>query len=293
MSFSPLAPALAASYAYCRGVTRRAGSNFYYPLWLLSRDKRRAMYALYAFCRLADDIGDGSEGREDRAARLEAYREAIALGVEDAARPELPALNDLLERYRVPRQRLLDILDGVRMDLDPCRYQTWSELQRYCYHVAGAVGLACLAIWGGDVPAAHGAVLRCGEAFQLTNILRDLREDARLGRVYLPLEELAAAGCTEEDLLADRPQPRRLQLVNRQVRRAVECFGEAAELPRHLPDESRAVFGAMWRTYRELLAEIERRGGDVFSRRVRLGRGRRLWIAATALRRRPLLEPAP
>jgi phytoene synthase len=276
---------LAASYAHCRTVTRRAGSSFYYPLWLLPREKRRAMYALYAFCRIADDIGDGPGSSEERRARLDAYRESLQRGT--PATPELPALLNTLDSYSIPRSRLEEILDGVAMDLTPKRYQSWPELQQYCYLVAGAVGLACLAIWGGDRPEAQSAAIRCGEAFQLTNILRDLRDDAQQRRVYLPQNDLAAASCTEEDLLAGVPSDRMLRLVQSQAARARGAFADSAALLRWLPDDSRAVFSAMWRTYRELLHEIERRQGDVFSQRIRLGRARRLWIVASALRKQP------
>ncbi len=288
MSRTEASTTLAASYAYCRSVTRRAGSSFYYPLWLLPKEKRRAMYALYAFCRIADDIGDGPGNSEERRTRLDAYRHSLHRDGPSA--PELPALFDTLDRYAIPRQRLEEILDGVAMDLAPRRYQTWPDLQQYCYLVAGAVGLACLAIWGGDRPEAQSAAIRCGEAFQLTNILRDLREDAVQGRVYLPQDDLTAAGGTEADLSAGVPNDRILQLVQTQTARARGAFGDAAALHYWLPDESRAVFSAMWRTYRELLNEIERRRGDVFSQRIRLGRARRLWIAASALRKQPLVE---
>lgn len=288
MSRTEASTTLAASYAYCRRVTRRAGSSFYYPLWLLPKEKRRAMYALYAFCRIADDIGDGAGSCEERRTRLDAYWQSLHQGTPTT--PEFPALFDTLDRYSIPRQRLEEILDGVAMDLAPRRYQTWPELKQYCYLVAGAVGLACLAIWGGDRPEAQNAAIRCGEAFQLTNILRDLRDDAVQGRVYLPQDDLAAASCTEEDLLAGVPNDRVLRLVQTQAARARGAFADAAALHRWLPDDSRAVFSAMWRTYRELLNEIERRQGDVFSQRIRLGRARRLWIAASALRKQPLVE---
>jgi phytoene synthase len=223
-------PSIAASYEHCRRLTRAAGSSFYYPLWLMPRRKRRAMYAFYAFCRVADDLGDGPAAMTVKRAQLDDYRGALrgALAGE-ASSGEFPALVDAVERFQIPHETLFAILDGVGMDLAPRRYANWGELQTYCYHVAGAVGLACLAIWGGDVPEAHHAAIRCGEAFQLTNILRDVREDA-------------------------------------------------------IPPDCRAVFAAMWRTYRALLREIERREGDVFSRRVRLSRAARLWIVATGWR---------
>lgn len=282
---------LAASYAYCRRVTRRAGSSFFYPLWLLPREKRRAMYALYAFCRIADDIGDGPGSSDERGARLRDYREALGDASSISDHAELPALFDTLHRYSIPHERLSEILDGVAMDLAPRRYRTWADLQQYCYHVAGAVGLACLAIWGGDAAKMRDAAIRCGEAFQLTNILRDLSDDARQGRVYLPLDDLASSGCGERELLADAPTERLRRLVQFEAGRARVAFDEAAAIEGWLPDDSRGVFSAMWHTYRAILTEIERRRGDVFTRRIRLGRARRLWIVASSLRRRRWAEP--
>lgn len=278
---------LADSYAYCRRVTRRAGSSFYYPLWLLPNPKRQGMYALYAFCRIADDIGDGSGASDARREKLDVYREAIeGDGTARNIPAELPALFDTLRRFHVPKRRLLEILDGVAMDLEPRRYANWADLQVYCYHVAGAVGLACLAIWGADVPEAQFAAVRCGEAFQLTNILRDVREDAQRGRVYLPQDELAECGCDERDLIATEPAERWLRLIRRETERARAAFADAAVLKRWLPPDSRAVYDAMWRTYRLLLTEIEKRRGDVFSRRIRLGRAQRLCVVASAWRTR-------
>ncbi len=283
------AASLTDSYAYCRRVTRRAGSSFYYPLWLLPQAKRQGMFALYAFCRIADDIGDGSGSSDERRERLQAYREALDNeGNAPLLSPELPALFDTLRQFAVPKQLLFEILDGVAMDLEPRRYASWPDLQRYCYHVAGAVGLACLAIWGGDVPEARTAAIRCGEAFQQTNILRDVREDAQQGRVYLPQDVLGEFGCDERELLTTEPSDRLLRLVRHEVDRARAAFADAAALSRWLPPESRAVYGAMWRTYRALLAEIEQRQGDVFSRRIRLGRTQRLWIVAAAWRSKVL-----
>jgi phytoene synthase len=189
-----------------------------------------------------------------------------------------------VQRFQIPHECLFAILDGVAMDLVPRRYANWGELQTYCYHVAGAVGLACLAIWGGDVPEARHAAIRCGEAFQLTNILRDVREDAARGRVYVPQDALAECGVGESDLNASAPTDRLRKLVLGQVAVARAAFVDAAELTRWIPPDCRAVFVAMWRTYRALLGEIERREGDVFSRRVRLSRATRLWIVATGWR---------
>jgi phytoene synthase len=280
---------LAESYEHCRRVTRAAGSSFYYPLWLLPRPRRRAMHAFYAFCRIADDIGDGPEEISVKAERLAAYRDSLEQALDGApAAGEFPALVDAVRAYEIPRRYLFEILDGVAMDLTPRTYASWNELQTYCYHVAGAVGLACLAIWGGHIPEAHAAAVRCGEAFQLTNILRDVREDARHGRVYLPRDDMAEFGCGAEELAEGAPSDALRRLISRQVDRANEAFADSATLTRWIPRESQGVYRAMWRTYRALLAKIEQREGDVFSRRVRLNRAEKLWIVASSWRGAPL-----
>jgi phytoene synthase len=284
-AFSMTPPSLAESYAECRRITRRAGSSFYYPLWLLAKEKRKAMYALYAFCRIVDDIGDGPAEVNAKRQRLSDYRTALTAALQGASsRPELPALADAVRRFDIPSTHLFEILDGVEMDLTPRRYPTWDDLRHYCYHVAGAVGLACLAIWGGQSQAARAAAVRCGEAFQLTNILRDVREDALHGRVYLPQEDIAAFHCAERDLRVNRPSPALRELMAHEVARAKEAFRDAAQLDALLPRDARRVFIAMWCIYASLLNKIERRQGDVFSERVRLSKARRLWIVASTWR---------
>jgi phytoene synthase len=281
---------LAESYEHCRRVTRAAGSSFYYPLWLLPPPRRRAMHAFYAFCRIADDIGDGPDEVSIKRERLAAYRDTLERALDGApATAEFPALVDTVRTYEIPRRYLFEILDGVAMDLTPRSYANWGELQTYCYHVAGAVGLACLAIWGGHVPEAHAAAVRCGEAFQLTNIVRDVRDDARNGRVYLPRDDMAEFGVTVDALSGSGPREPLRRLILRQVERAKAAFADSAALTRWIPRESQGVYRAMWRTYRALLAKIERREGDVFSRRVRLSRAEKLWIVASSWRGTPRL----
>jgi len=280
-------PALAASYQECRRITRRAGSSFYYPLWLLPSDKRRAMYALYAFCRVADDIGDSTEDAATKRVRLEEFRTSVSRALSGATSTgALPALADTVRRYDLPPRYLFEILDGVAMDLTPRVYANWDELRTYCYHVAGAVGLACLSIWGGHVAEAMMAAARCGEAFQLTNIIRDVREDALQGRTYLPQDDLAEFGCCEHELRSSSANERLRKLIAREIARAKSAFDDSSALATWIPPDSRAVFAAMWKTYRALLAKIERRGGDVFSERVRLNRAERLWTVAAAWRGR-------
>ncbi|HND55008.1 MAG TPA: squalene/phytoene synthase family protein, partial [Pirellulaceae bacterium] len=191
---------LAESYRWCARTTWRAGSSFYWALWLLPAQRRLAMQALYAFARHTDDLSDdpsddfalGGETTTRRRAALAGWRSAVEAAFADpdeaiagrSPSPLLPAVADTLRRFSIPPRHLLAIIDGVERDLDPVRYQTFAELRSYCELVASAVGLACLKIWGCDAPPATPHAIECGVAFQLTNILRDVGEDLRRGRLY-------------------------------------------------------------------------------------------------------------
>jgi phytoene synthase len=187
---------------------------------------------------------------------------------------------DTVRRYQIPPEQLFAVLDGVTMDLVPRRYQTFDELAVYCQRVASAVGIACIHIWGFTSAEAYGPARSAGLALQLTNILRDLREDARRDRVYLPLDDLAACGYSIDDLRAGTVNGAFHRLMELEIGRAEAFFGEAAELPRWLHRDGRRVFGLMMSAYHALLLRIQQRPEEVFLRRVRLGRMRRLWLAA-------------
>lgn len=196
----------------------------------------------------------------------------------DAVGRILPVLADVVHRRQAPVECLFDVITGVESDLTPRTIETFAELERYCYHVAGAVGLCCIHIWGfaGD---ARSLALDCGTAFQLTNILRDLQEDAQAGRVYLPREELQRFGVQPEDLRGGRRTPAFLALMEFQVARARTYYDRGRQLLEYLSPPGRRVHGAMLRIYGGLLDEIERRRYDVFTRRVELSRLRKLAIA--------------
>ncbi len=187
-----------ASYAFCRRLARRSGSNFYPCFLLLGREKRRGMDALYAFMRHTDDLGDNEEPPDARRKALSHWR----LSLDETLRSEgvpinhplMPALADTVRRFQIPRQCLCDVVDGVEMDLQGRQYETFEDLAVYCRRVASAVGIACVHVWGFRDERALEPADKCGLAFQLTNILRDLKEDADHGRVYLPLEDFRAAG---------------------------------------------------------------------------------------------------
>jgi 15-cis-phytoene synthase len=288
------ADTLQASYAACRRMSCRAQSSFYAAFLLLPPGKRRAMDALYAFMRHSDDLVDrprGDRPPEQVLAEWRAAVEQVLANPTDATAQEignssplhldfLPALADTVHRFRVPPGHLLAVLDGVEMDLRPRRYQTFEELEEYCSRVAAAVGLACIHVWGFRGPEALKPARQGGIAFQLTNILRDLKEDAVAGRVYLPLDDLSACGCPVEDLQRGVAGPGFYRLMDLEIGRAEQYYQAAAQLSRWLEPDGRRIFGLMMATYRALLAKIKRRPGDVLRGRVRLGRVRKLWIAA-------------
>lgn len=267
--------------SYVTRLTRASGSNFYYSFLVLPRPKREAIHALYAFCREVDDSVDraGSPGEARR--QVAFWRDELAASFEGrATHPISRSLARHLRAYPIRRADLEAVIDGVAMDITPRRYATFEELSGYCYHVASAVGLACIEIFGYTQPAARDYAVRLGEAFQLTNILRDLGADAARGRVYLPAEDLDRFSCPEEDLRAERPSRALTALVKFEVERTRGLFARARSL---YPDADRRTLVAaeiMRAIYEALLHEIERRRHDVLGARVRLSRPRKLAIAA-------------
>jgi phytoene synthase len=271
---------LAASYETCRRMARRSGKNFYYSFLVLPREKRRAMCALYAFSRQTDDLGDSPGPVEERRLALGAWRRALDRGLNGRFdSPLLPALADTVARYRIPPQYLHELIEGVEMDLDHSGFHTFDDLRGYCYKVASVVGLCCIHIWGFSDERAFVPAIECGIAMQLTNILRDLKEDLAVGRVYLPQEDLQRFGYTVADLRRGTIDGRFRDLMRYEVARAEGLYAAATELDRWLAPDGRAVFGAMTNIYRGLLDEIKRADGDVFARRIRLTTWRKLRIA--------------
>lgn len=275
------------SYAHCRQIARGSASSFYYSFLLLPKRKRMAMCALYAFLRRTDDLGDSGEPEAERRSGLKAWRQALERAQSgDHHDPLFPALADTMQAFRIPQEYLHDVIDGVEMDLEPVAYQTFEHLEQYCQRVASSVGLACLRIWGAR-PGGEQPARRCGLAFQLTNILRDLKEDAARDRVYLPREDLDRFGYTPEDLRAGVRDDRFRKLMQFEIARTEGLFDEAQSLHRWLEADGRRIFGSMLAVYRALLDEIKRLDGDVFSARVRLSRWRKMSIAS-----RFLLQPS-
>jgi 15-cis-phytoene synthase len=275
---------LARSYAYCGGVARREAGNFYHAFRLLPADQRRAMCALYSFMRVADDLADGPGAAEEKRRPLQDWRRRLDEALEGAySHPLHPAFHHAVRRFSVPPAYLHAVIDGVEMDLGTAHYAVFTDLYPYCYRVASAVGLACIHIWGfkGEQAKVHAEA--AGVAFQLTNILRDLGEDAGRGRVYLPREDLERFGYKEDDLKSGTRDDHFRALMRFEVERAAAYYRDAEPLAPLLRPAGRAVFLTMLRTYRGLLNEIVRRDYDVFSSRVRLSRAHKLWLAARAL----------
>ncbi|MGL4463437.1 MAG: squalene/phytoene synthase family protein [Planctomycetia bacterium] len=291
---------LAAAYETCRLLARRQARNFYYSFLVLPEDQRLAMCALYTFLRLTDDIGDGDEPVPVRRRRLDEWRGQLddALFGGPCYLPWQIALADAAARYRVEPAWLHAVVDGVVSDLDVSRYETFDDLYDYSHKVASVVGLSCIRIWGAVDPAAVEPAHACGQALQLTNILRDVAEDHGRGRVYLPQVDLHAFG-VEESELAQRPRRSPppsdgfLRLMRFQIDRAHAFYDEADALTAHLPPSGRAVLQVMVGVYRGLLRKIERDPAQVLERRVSLAPWTKMALLLWALPTRYAGGPPP
>jgi squalene synthase HpnC/squalene synthase HpnD len=271
--------ALDDSYEHCRQVARSAASNFYYAFYMLPRPKRDALCAIYAFMRLVDDVSDAPQGSNNSVSEHALKRAALSRwrGLLDDCvagtthgHAILPAFADAIRRYRIPSRYLHDLISGAEMDLLETRYATFAALQEYCYRVAGTVGLTCLHVFGFQDPHALELAERLGIAFQLTNILRDVRPDLALGRVYLPAEDLSRFGCSLAELERGLVTPPVRELLRFEAERAWRSYREGAQLIGKVDADSRAALWALARIYSSLLARIEERDFDVFSARMRL-----------------------
>ena len=251
---------------------------------LLPRAKQRAMFALYAFMRHSDDICDAPGPVDLRRKQLDHWREELTLALSghgDQPGP-LPALADTCKRYDIPTAHLLDLLRGQAMDLQVTRYERFEDLYAYCYRVASVVGLCCIHVWGFSSPEAEQQAEWRGVAFQLTNILRDLREDQQRDRIYLPQNELRRFCYSEDDLAGGVINPAFRELMHCQVVRARRFYQQSAPLERAIDPDGRPALAAMTAIYRAILERIEARGYDVFAQRVRLSTAEKVRLAARA-----------
>lgn len=260
------------SYRHCRQVARKRAKNFYYSFLLLQKPQRDAMCAIYAFMRYCDDLSD-DPANTDRSKvrvsialwRLELDR---ALGGEPGENPIWPAFSDSVRRYAIPHRFFHEMIDGITSDLEPQTIQTWDELYRYCYQVASVVGLTVIHIFGFRSIRALLLAEKCGVAFQLTNILRDVREDAEMGRVYLPADDLRQFGVTVDQLRSGTEDDDFRRLMGFEGSRARRYYEESAPLESMIDPKSRRSLWALRQIYLTLLARLERANYAVLERRI-------------------------
>lgn len=288
--FAPTESQLHMAYSVCRGITRSRAKNFYYGFLVLPKRKRQALCAVYAFMRRCDDIADDpSMAAQERRQKLETWVNAFhnAQAGFPTDDPILLAITDAQRRFHIPLGLLDALAFGTAMDAEEIQgeqpaasqtpehglqvqYRSFQDLERYCYHVASVVGLVCIRIFGYTDPAAEPLAERVGLAFQLTNIIRDVKEDAELGRVYLPEEDLEQFGVMPADITTE-PNPTRLRpLLELQAQRAFENYRAANELMRLISEDSQPALWVLVTIYRALLEKIAQLNYDVLTRRVSL-----------------------
>jgi len=265
---------------YCQQKAAQSGSSFYYSFLFLPKERRRAITALYAFCREVDDAVDEISDASIALSKLTWWRSEIhAMLAGQPTHPVTRALQPHMAVYQLEGQHLLAIIDGMEMDLTQTRYLDYPGLKRYCWHVASVVGILSASIFGVSNPQTREFAEKLGLAFQLTNIIRDVGDDARKGRIYLPVNELQQFGVTAADILNARYSDKFVALMQFQYERAQACYDEALAL---LPKEDRRAQRTsliMAAIYRTLLSEIQRDGFQVLNQRISLTPIRKLWLA--------------
>ena len=270
---------LEASYAFCRRIARNRARNFYYSFLLLSPEQKDAMCAIYAFMRYCDDISEGAAASRQA---IDHWRSDLdrALTGDYPANPLWPAFHETVQRFDIPHQYFHEMIDGVSQDLNARQIQTFDELYRYCYQVASVVGLTIIHIFGFDSPDALPLAEKCGIAFQLTNILRDVREDSENHRIYIPLEDIQrfSADLTKYD-------ENFVALMRFEADRAQNYYAESRPLIGMVHEKSRRSLWALIEIYRRLLARIERQNFNVLDRRARVPTREKLGILASAILR--------
>ncbi len=293
--FIPWTPApaqLTMAYSVCRGITRANAKNFYYAFLVLPKRKRQALCAVYAFMRRCDDIADDPNlSLEERRCKLDTWLDALhrVQQGEPTDDPILLALTDAQRRYTIPAGLLDELALGTAMDVaDPhaetenappvnaavsgltIQYQTFDDLKLYCYRVASVVGLVCIHVFGYRDPAAEALAEQCGLAFQLTNIIRDVKEDAAMGRVYLPEEDLARFGLSAAELLSTPEAARFRPLLALEADRARQLYHAGEQLIPYISEDSQPALWVLVNIYRKLLEKIAERQYDVFNGKVSL-----------------------
>ena len=283
---------VAQSYEQCHRIARSSHSNFYYAFFLLPKKRRDGLAALYAFMRLVDDVADENNDVSAKQRSLAKWRAALDEAVNangqagisglPGAAEVLPGLVDTMHRYNMPARYLHDLISGAEMDLTVKSYPTFDRLREYCYRVAGTVGLTCTHVFGFRDARALDLAEKLGLAFQLTNIIRDVRDDYAMGRVYLPVEDLAQYNVRAEDFARHEASLGVRELLRFEAERAWQCYEEGAALLNLIEPESRAALWLLVHTYSALLARIEELDFAVFGERVRLSKAEKLVFIAKA-----------
>jgi len=283
------------SYCYCREVARKRARNFYYSFIVLPHEKRDAMCAVYAFMRYCDDIADDPDLMLNRREMLERWRRSLdqAADGEYADSLILPAFHDTVRKFGIPLDYFRQLIDGATMDLSIDRYSTFDQLYGYCYKVASVVGLVCIHIFGFDSPEAKTYAEYCGIAFQLTNILRDVKEDAASGRIYIPEEDMRAFQYSAAELMSGVCDERFHRLMRFEVARARGYYNAALPLVSMVHGSGRPSLCAMIEIYFSILEAIEKRHYDVFQKSISVPKRRKVAIAARALVRSRLSGGRP
>jgi phytoene synthase len=281
--------ALRNAYKKAEVITAAHSKSFHFASGLLPEEKRSAVRALYAFCRTVDDIVDEVESKKDRDFELDYWRKIVESASSSADDLVASAWADTLTRYHIPRHYALQLIDGVARDLSQTRYQTFDDLATYCYGVASTVGLMSMYIVGFKNNEAVPYAIKLGVALQMTNILRDVGEDYRNGRLYLPREELITCGIREEDIAAGRVTDNWRQFMKFQIERTRQLYEESWGGVKLLEREGQLAIGAASIFYQGILDDIEKHDYDVFSRRASLSTAGKLaklpslWMKARSL----------
>jgi phytoene synthase len=274
------------SYRYCRDIARQRAKNFYYSFLLLEKPQRDAMCAIYAFMRECDDLSDDPSAPDKNQVQyaVALWRLQLARALEGHTEDGIiwPAFHDTVQRYGIPHRYFYEMIEGITSDLEPQHMVTYKDLYRYCYHVASVVGLTIIHIFGFQSVKALVLAEKCGVAFQLTNILRDVREDAAMGRVYLPQEDLERFGVTVEQLRSGSEDDAFRRLMQFEADRAHALYDESAALLPLIQPKSRRSLWALREIYMRLLAKIERAHFNVLRRRISLSTPTKLALLARA-----------
>ncbi|HKF06888.1 MAG TPA: phytoene/squalene synthase family protein [Candidatus Sulfotelmatobacter sp.] len=289
--WTPAPPQLVMAYSVCKGITRQNAKNFYYGFLVLPRRKREALCAVYAFMRRCDDITDDPKlSPPERRQQLDTWLDALHRAQQGQPTDDaiLLALTDAQRRYAIPAGLLDELAHGTAMDVEETealqtsgltiQYKTFEDLRLYCYRVASVVGLVCIHIFGYRDPAAEPLAERCGLAFQLTNIIRDVKEDASLGRVYLPEEDLTKSGLSVSDVLNSTDPARLRPVLALEADRAREFYASGEELIPYIAEDSQPALWVLINIYRGLLEKIALKQYDVFTAKVALSTWEKLRI---------------